>query len=76
MFDTYLYGQAQKKITHKYLLANVVTMRMSQLMEGADPLVDSENMLPINIALKEIAEGLIEPHREEITSGEDLFGPE
>jgi DNA-directed RNA polymerase subunit K/omega len=76
MFDTYLYSLAAKKITHKYLLANVVTMRMSQLKEGADPLIESEGMAQIDIALKEIAEGLIEPYKEEITSGEDLFGPE
>jgi len=76
MFDTYLYSQAKKKISHKYLLANIITMRMKQIMEGADPLIDPEDMHPLNIALKEIAEGLIEPHKEEIKSGEDLFGPE
>ena len=55
MFDTYLYSQAQKKIPHKYLLANVITMRMKQIMEGADPLINPEDMHPVNIALKEIA---------------------
>ncbi len=76
MFDTYLYSQAKKKISHKYLLANIITLRMKQIMEGSDPLIDPEDMSPVNIALKEIAEGLIEPHKEEIKSGEDLFGPE
>ena len=74
MFNRELYSQAMKKIPEKYLMANVVTMRMRQLMEGGDPLVDPEDMLMIDIALKEIAEGLIEPHKEEIPSGEDLFG--
>ncbi len=74
MFNTELFAKAQKKVYPKYLMVNLVTMRMRQLMEGADPLVDPEDMSPVNIVLKEIAEGLIQPHKEEITSGDDLFG--
>ena len=74
MFNREYYIKATEKIPEKYLLANIVSMRMRQLINGADPLVEDEGMAPIDIALKEIAEGMIEPRKEEIPSGDELFG--
>ncbi len=74
MFNTELFLLASKKITHKYLLTNVVSMRTRQIINGAEPLVEAEGMEPMDIALKEIAEGMIEPRKEEIATGEELFG--
>lgn len=75
MFDNEFYSEAARKVPQKYLLANLVSMRMRQLINGADPLVEAEEgMRPMDIALKEIAEGMIEPRKlEEQPSGEDIF---
>lgn len=75
MFDSELYIQASEKVPQKYLLANLVSMRIRQLSEGADPLVEHEGLSYINIALKEISEEMIRPRTkdEEITTGEELF---
>jgi DNA-directed RNA polymerase omega subunit len=75
MFNTKLYAAAAEKITHKYLLTNMVSMRARQIEDGADPMVDPEDLTPIDIALKEIAEGLVTPKAvEEVTTADDLFG--
>jgi len=36
---------------------------MRQIINGSDPLVEVEDMSPMDIALKEIAEGMIEPRK-------------
>lgn len=74
MFNTELYAQAQEKITEKYLLTNIVSMRARQLINGADPLVDTEDMSPMDVALKEIIEGLISVREPEAMDEESLFG--
>lgn len=75
MFEADFYNKALEKTEKKYLLANLVSMRMRQLINGADPLVEAEDMGPMDIALKEIAEGMIEHRRmDEAPSGEDIFG--
>jgi DNA-directed RNA polymerase omega subunit len=78
MFNTKDYAIASTKVTHKYLLTNLVSMRIRQLNEGATPLVDPEDMKPIDIALKEIAEGLISyteaVEETEETVEDSLFG--
>lgn len=74
MFNSDLYNEAFKVISKKYLLASMVAMRVRQLQQGADPLVEPEDLHPIDIALKEIAEGMIEPRKEEIAAGIDIFG--
>ncbi len=73
MFDSNLFAVALKKVGHKYLLANLVTMRVRQLAHGAEPLVEAEGMTAIDIALKEITEGMIEMRAPETTTSEDLF---
>ncbi len=75
MFNTELYQKATEKIPEKYLLANLVTIRMRQLINGADPMVDPEDLKPLDIALKEIIEGMIEPRKAEtVMTGEEIFG--
>ncbi|MBI4666112.1 MAG: DNA-directed RNA polymerase subunit omega [Nitrospinae bacterium] len=74
MFNADLFTKALNKVEHKYLLANLVSMRMRQLTKGEPSLVDPLDMEPIDIALKEISEGLIEPRKPEKTSGDELFG--
>lgn len=46
---------------NRYLLASAVAKRVDQLLNGAQPLVDREigKIEPTNIALEEIAKGLI-----------------
>ncbi|MDH5677148.1 MAG: DNA-directed RNA polymerase subunit omega [Nitrospinota bacterium] len=73
MFNMDLYREANKKITESFLLSNIVTQRVRQLQEGAEPLVDGEGLSMIDMALMEIAEGKIEARKEEITTREDLF---
>ncbi|MDH5477726.1 MAG: DNA-directed RNA polymerase subunit omega [Nitrospinota bacterium] len=73
MFNMDLYREANKKITESFLLSNIVTQRVRQLQEGAEPLVDGEGLSMIDMALLEIAEGKIEARKEEITTREDLF---
>jgi len=74
MFNPDLYNKALGKVPEKYLLANLVAMRMRQLIKGDPPMLDPEDMKPMDVALKEIAEGLIEPRKEEIPTGGDIFG--
>ena len=76
MFNTELYLKAVEKISHRYLLTNLVAMRTRQLVDGAEPLVDdADGMDYMDLALREIAEGVIEPKKEEqAATSEDLFG--
>lgn len=73
MFDSRYLNDALKVVPQKYLLSKVITMRIRQLINGADPLVEHEGLEPLDIALKEISEGMIAPRKEEIPTGEDLF---
>lgn len=73
MFSLELYTAASKKVPQRYLLANLVTMRVRQLTRGADPLVDPEDMQVVDVALKEIATGMVEPRKEVAPTSEDLF---
>lgn len=73
MFSLELYTAASKKVPQRYLLANLVTMRVRQLARGADPLVDPEDMQVVDVALKEIATGMVEPRKEVTPTSEDLF---
>ncbi len=50
------------KVPNRFLLSVAVAKRARQLKEGARPLVevaDLENLLPIDVALEEIAQGKI-----------------
>jgi DNA-directed RNA polymerase omega subunit len=57
MFDKNLYHQALKKIPQRYLLVNLLSIRVRQLQKGQEPLVDMDDYdSPMDIALKEICE--------------------
>jgi DNA-directed RNA polymerase subunit omega len=59
MRDDYL-DKARAVITDPYILVNVVSRRVKQLRRGYRPLIQSlEKLAPEDIALREIAEGLI-----------------
>jgi DNA-directed RNA polymerase subunit omega len=46
------------------------TKRARQIANGADPLVEEENDKPTVIALREIAEGLVDPERVDVIQAE------
>ena len=50
-------------INNRFELVLTATKRARQIAHGADPLVDEENDKPTVIALREIAEGLIDSER-------------
>jgi DNA-directed RNA polymerase subunit K/omega len=60
MFNSELFTGAMDKIKHKYLLTNIVSMRMRQLSRGEPAMVDQKDMEIIDVALKEVAYGLLE----------------
>jgi DNA-directed RNA polymerase subunit omega len=46
------------------------TKRARQIANGAEPLVEEENDKPTVIALREIAEGLVDPERVDVIQAE------
>lgn len=57
MFDKILYNRALNKVSQRYLLVNLISIRVRQLQKGQEPLVDVDNSPTyIDIALQEIAE--------------------
>jgi DNA-directed RNA polymerase subunit omega len=46
------------------------TKRARQIANGADPLVEEENDKPTVIALREIADGLVDPERVDVIQAE------
>jgi DNA-directed RNA polymerase omega subunit len=57
-----LLGMALGKVQNRFLLVNLLTKRIRQLKDGAKPLIQAGNNLPVDeIALQEIAEGKITP---------------
>jgi DNA-directed RNA polymerase subunit omega len=66
---------AAKQVPNTMVLINVVSRRVRQLNQGHRPLVGGvERLNPMDIALKEIAEGkvkfeMIEPEEEESPTG-------
>ena len=73
MFNQELFAKALIKVPEKYLLVNLAAMRTRQLIHGADPLVDPEDLLPLDIALKEICADMISIGPAEETVEEDIF---
>ncbi len=59
-----------EKIDNRFELVLTATKRARQIVNGAEPLVEEENDKPTVIALREIAEGLIN------TEGVDLLQAE
>jgi DNA-directed RNA polymerase subunit K/omega len=73
MFDVTLLSQAMEKNPKKFVVANLVTIRIRQLMSGADPLVDPTDKKLVDIALQEVCEGLIELSKSDIATTSELF---
>ena len=57
-----LLSMALQKVQSRFLLVNLLTKRIRQLKDGARPLIERGNRLPVEeVALQEIAEGKITP---------------
>jgi DNA-directed RNA polymerase subunit omega len=68
------------RIGNRFEMVLTATKRARQIANGADPLVEEENDKPTVIALREIADGLIDPERvdmlqAEIEAAEAFDGP-
>lgn len=59
-----------EKIDNRFELVLTATKRARQIAHGAEPLVAVENDKPTVIALREIAEGLIDSERVDILQAE------
>jgi DNA-directed RNA polymerase subunit omega len=57
-------------IDNRFELVLTATKRARQIAHGAEPLVDEENDKPTVIALREIAEGLIDEERVDLLQAE------
>ena len=58
------------KIENRFEMVLTATKRARQISNGADPLVEEENDKPTVIALREIAEGIIDPERVDVIQAE------
>lgn len=58
------------RINNRFEMVLTATKRARQIGHGADPLVEEENDKPTVIALREIAEGLIDPERVDVLQAE------
>ena len=59
-----------ENIDNRFELVLTATKRARQIAHGAEPLVDEENDKPTVIALREIAEGLIDSERVAVLQAE------
>ena len=59
-----------EKINNRFEMVLTATKRARQIAHGADPLVEEENDKPTVIALREIADGLIDPERVDVLQAE------
>jgi DNA-directed RNA polymerase subunit omega len=58
------------KIDNRFEMVLTATKRARQISHGADPLVEEENDKPTVIALREIADGLVDPERVDVIQAE------
>lgn len=74
MYDSDLFDKAVEIVGGKYLLTNLISLRIRQLKDGSDPMINPEGLGEVDIVLTEIVEGLLAPRRAEVAPGaEDLF---
>jgi DNA-directed RNA polymerase subunit omega len=59
-----------ENIDNRFELVLTATKRARQIVHGAEPLVEEENDKPTVIALREIAEGLIDSARVDVLQAE------
>lgn len=58
------------RINNRFEMVLTATKRARQIANGADPLVEEENDKPTVIALREIADGLVDPERVDVMQAE------
>ena len=58
------------RIDNRFDMVLTATKRARQIGHGAEPLVEEENDKPTVIALREIADGLIDPERVDVLQAE------
>ncbi len=58
------------KIDNRFEMVLTATKRARQIANGADPLVEEENDKPTVIALREIANGLVDGERVDVLQAE------
>ena len=58
------------RIGNRFEMVLTATKRARQIANGAEPLVEEENDKPTVIALREIADGLVDPERVDVIQAE------
>jgi DNA-directed RNA polymerase subunit omega len=58
------------RIDNRFEMVLTATKRARQISNGADPLVEEENDKPTVIALREIADGLVDPESVNVIQAE------
>lgn len=58
------------RIDNRFEMVLTATKRARQIAHGADPLVEEENDKPTVIALREIADGLVDPESVDVIQAE------
>ena len=58
------------RIDNRFEMVLSATKRARQIANGADPLVEEENDKPTVIALREIADGLVDPETVDVMQAE------
>jgi len=58
------------RIDNRFEMVLTATKRARQIAHGADPLVEEENDKPTVIALREIADGLVNPESVDVIQAE------
>jgi len=58
------------RIDNRFEMVLTATKRARQIANGADPLVEEENDKPTVIALREIADGLVDPETVDVMQAE------
>jgi DNA-directed RNA polymerase subunit omega len=58
------------RIDNRFDMVLTATKRARQIANGAEPLVEEENDKPTVLALREIADGLIDPGRVDVLQAE------
>lgn len=58
------------RIDNRFEMVLTATKRARQIANGAEPLVEEENDKPTVIALREIADGLVDPERVDVLQAE------
>ena len=58
------------RIDNRFEMVLTATKRARQISNGAEPMVEEENDKPTVLALREIADGLVDPERVDVLQAE------